>query len=168
MINNLKAHGEITSKLLYSIMVPRTIFVARCAITGNYRLFKLISHGSVMFDEKPSCMRLDLESIDLVDRSVSQTVTAGKVRTLVVLGPFTGTIKIQDLDVYPLKFHPECEKLQASILARAKKWVGLIGVHHKEFDGVAAIKKDSRLVRQTVSLHCPYWLCAWQLIRTNT
>jgi len=66
------------------------------------------------------------------------------------LGAFSGTVKIQDLDVYPLKFHPESDQLKASILARARKWVGLIGVHHKEFDGVAAVKTDRRLVRQTV------------------
>ncbi|KAE9402944.1 P-loop containing nucleoside triphosphate hydrolase protein [Gymnopus androsaceus JB14] len=139
-------YASTIAKLLYSIMVPRTIFVARCAITGNYRLFKLISHRVY------HARRLSRQTaIDLVDKAVSQTVTAGKVRTVVVLGPFSGTVRIQDLDVYPLKFHPEWEKLQASILARARKWVGLIGVHHKEFDGVAAIKnKDLRLVRQTV------------------
>ncbi|KAH7871023.1 P-loop containing nucleoside triphosphate hydrolase protein [Lentinula edodes] len=149
-IQKLKAHGEITSKLLYSILVPRSIFVARCAITGNHRLFKLISYSHVMIDDKPRCIRLDLESIDLVDRHVSQTVGAGRVRTVVALNAFDGTVKIQDLDVYPLKFHPECESLRVSILSRAKKWVDLIGVHHKEFDGVAAIKHEKRLIRQTV------------------
>ncbi|KAJ3850524.1 P-loop containing nucleoside triphosphate hydrolase protein [Lentinula lateritia] len=149
-IQKLKAHGEITSKLLYSILVPRSIFVARCAITGNHRLFQLISYSHVMIDDKPRCIRLDLESIDLVDRHVSQTVGAGRIRTVVALNAFDGTVKIQDLDVYPLKFHPECESLRVSILSRAKKWVDLIGVHHKEFDGVAAIKHEKRLIRQTV------------------
>ncbi|KAJ4467256.1 P-loop containing nucleoside triphosphate hydrolase protein [Lentinula aciculospora] len=149
-IQKLKAHGEITNKLLYSILVPRSIFVARCAITGQYRLFKLISHSYVIIDDKPRCTRLDLESIDLVDKPVSQTVGAGRVRTVVALNAFNGTVKIQDLDVYPLKFHPDCENLRASILTRAKKWADLIGVHHKEFDGVAAIKNEKRLIRQTV------------------
>ncbi|KAJ3792852.1 P-loop containing nucleoside triphosphate hydrolase protein [Lentinula aff. detonsa] len=149
-IQKLKAHGEITSKLLYSILVPRSLFVARCAITGHYRLFKLISYNYVMIDDKPRCIRLDLESIDLVDRHVSQTVGVGRVRTVVALSAFNGTVKIQDLDVYPLKFHPDYETLRDSILVRAKKWVNLIGVHHKEFDGVAAVKNEKRLIRQTV------------------
>ncbi|KAJ3837895.1 P-loop containing nucleoside triphosphate hydrolase protein [Lentinula raphanica] len=149
-IQKLKAHGEITSKLLYSILVPRSLFVARCAITGHYRLFKLISYNYVMIDGKPRCIRLDLENIDLVDRPVSQTVGVDKVRTVIALSGFDGTAKIQDLDVYPLIFHPNYEQLRDFILVRAKKWVNLIGIHHKEFDGVAAMKNEKRLIRQTV------------------
>ncbi|KAF5385540.1 hypothetical protein D9757_006723 [Collybiopsis confluens] len=150
-INNLKAHGEITHDLLYSILVPRSLFVARCAITGHYRLFQLVSYTKILnMDDKPCGTRLDLESIDLVDKPVSQTASPGRVHTTVGITGFKGTVKIQEMDVYPLKFHPDYEKLQVTILARAKKWVSLIGVHHKEFDGVAAVKVERRLIRQTV------------------
>ncbi|KIK53847.1 hypothetical protein GYMLUDRAFT_178329 [Collybiopsis luxurians FD-317 M1] len=150
-INNLKAHGEITSELLYSILVPRSLFVARCAITGHDRLFKLVSYTKMLnLDNKLCGTRLDLESIDLVDRPMSQMASPGKVHTVIGIPLFKGIVKIQELDVYPLKFHHESEKLQEVVLARAKKWVSLIGVHHKEFDGVAAVKNERRLIRQTV------------------
>ncbi|KAJ7082566.1 P-loop containing nucleoside triphosphate hydrolase protein [Mycena epipterygia] len=40
-IERLTAHGEITFELLYAILVPRTLVVARCAVTGLERLFQL-------------------------------------------------------------------------------------------------------------------------------
>ncbi|KAF9012833.1 hypothetical protein BDZ89DRAFT_476607, partial [Hymenopellis radicata] len=42
-INRLKSHGEITYDLLYAILVPRSLIVTHCAITGAPRLFKLES-----------------------------------------------------------------------------------------------------------------------------
>jgi hypothetical protein len=48
-----------------------------------------------------------------------------------------GTVKIDSLDTYPLKFHAHPEGLNESIMKRGKKWVSLIGVHHKQFDGAA-------------------------------
>ena len=64
---------------------------------------------------------------------------------------FRGVVKIDSLDAYPLKFHPDSEGLRASTIERAKKWVGLIGVHHMQYDGLAAIKGGlDRIVRHSV------------------
>ncbi|KAJ7121717.1 P-loop containing nucleoside triphosphate hydrolase protein [Mycena epipterygia] len=40
-IERLTAQGEITFELLYATLVPRTLIVARCAVTGLERLFQL-------------------------------------------------------------------------------------------------------------------------------
>ncbi|KAJ7271425.1 hypothetical protein B0H12DRAFT_1229076 [Mycena haematopus] len=40
-IDRLTAHNEITFALLYAILVPRTLVVARCAATGPERFFRL-------------------------------------------------------------------------------------------------------------------------------
>lgn len=42
-IANLTAHGEITFDLLYAILVPRTILVTECPITGEPRALQLLS-----------------------------------------------------------------------------------------------------------------------------
>ena len=98
--------------------------------------------------------QLQMESVDLVDRSTTHTVMVGKVQTVVHLKPIRGTVKIDSLDAYPIKFHPNETELRETITKRGKKWVSLIGVHHKEFDGVAAVKNSGSLTRHNVGLLC--------------
>ncbi|KAF9456240.1 hypothetical protein BDZ94DRAFT_1350405 [Collybia nuda] len=146
-IKRLTSHSEITFERLYAILIPRTIFVARCAITGLPRLFKLMSFQRTSADGKP-VYQLLCESVDVIDRGASQTV--GKVQTIILLKYFKGTIDIQSLDAYPMRYHPDEKKLRETLLRRGKKWVSLIGVHHKQYDGVAALKLEDKLVKHNV------------------
>lgn len=148
-INRLKSHKEITFDTLYAILVPRTTFVTRCAITGVPRLFELESSSRVSLDGVP-CYQLNCESYDLVDRPATQTVGVGRVSTSILLRMFKGTVKIDTLDAFPMKYHPDVEALTRVTLDRAKKWVGLIGVHHRQFSGLAALKVGERLLRHNV------------------
>ena len=150
-INRLISHSEITFDLLYAILIPRSVMVARCAITGLPRLFELTSwqrvcnNGTVMY-------QLQLESVDLVDRTATRSVVVGKIQTVVCIRPVLGTVKIVSLDAYPIKFHPDEEGLRETILKRGKKWVSLIGAHHRQYDGIAAVKSSCSLSRHNVGL----------------
>ncbi|KAI0634518.1 P-loop containing nucleoside triphosphate hydrolase protein [Trametes polyzona] len=62
----------------------------------------------------------------------------GRVEHRIYLPRFKGTAKIDTLDIYPLKYHPEAPTLEAALLARGKKWLELKGVHHMQYDGPAA------------------------------
>lgn len=146
-IKRLTSHSEITFDLIYAILIPRSIMVARCAFTGLPRLFELISWQRV-----GGMYQLQLESIDLVDRTAKRSVGVGKIQTSVCLKPVRGTVKIDSLDAYPIKFHPDEEKLRETITKRGKKWVSLIGVHHKQYDGIAAVKRSDSLSRHHVGL----------------
>ncbi|KAG6864452.1 hypothetical protein C0991_009401 [Blastosporella zonata] len=138
-IKRLKSHQEMTYDLLFAILVPRTLFVTKCAITGRPRLFKLISAQRTALEGK-SCYQLTCESIDLVDRISDGSVVVGKVQTQILVRQFKGTTKIQNLDAYPLEYHPNPAALLEVLLKRGKKWVGLVGVHHKQYRGIAATK----------------------------
>lgn len=104
---------------------------------------------------------LHLESVDLVDRSVTHSVVVGKVETVVLLRPVCGTVKIDSLDAYPLKFHSDEKGLREAIATRGKKWVGLIGVHHRQYDGIAAVKCGDTLLRHNVGFFSPPRLLCW-------
>ena len=94
--------------------------------------------------------QLQLESVDLIDRPATRSVVVGKIHTVVCLRPVRGTVKIDSLDVYPIKFHPDEEKFRETIMKRGKKWPSLIGVHHKQYDGIAASKGSDNLSRHHV------------------
>lgn len=153
-INRLKSHSEITWDLIYAILVPQSIIVTRCAVTGAPRLFKLESAVQTSVDGK-SCYQLNCTSMDLVDRPVTQSVGVAKVTTQILLvKSFRGTVKIESLDAYPIRFHPDAPKLCEMIRERGKKWVSLNGVHHKQFNGIGALKHGQQhktLLRHNVS-----------------
>ncbi|KAJ2912404.1 hypothetical protein MD484_g8012, partial [Candolleomyces efflorescens] len=148
-LKRLTKHGEITYELLHGILVPRTLFVIKCAVTGLPRLLQLSYFQKTAIEGK-SMYQLVLESVDLVDRTMSNTVGVGKVQTVVYLPTFRGAVPITSLNAYPLKFHPDEAGLREAILKRGKKWNSLMGVHHKEYDGLAALKCQNRVAKHNV------------------
>ena len=103
-----------------------------------------------MVDGQPM-YQLNLESVDLIDQTLTKGVVVGRVQTTVFIKRMRGTVRIDTLDAYPLKFHPDEKGLREGLLLRGKKWVGLIGTHHMQYDGVAAIKVHDTLLRHNVS-----------------
>jgi len=81
----------------------------------------------------------------------TRSVVVGKIQKCVSLRPVRGTVKIDSLDAYPIKFHPDEDNLRKTIMKRGEKWVSLIGIHHKLYDGVAGVKCGDSLTRHNVS-----------------
>lgn len=150
-VEQLTSNGEISFDLLYSILIPLCLMVTRCCITGLPRLFQLISWIRTSVEGMP-IYELSLQSVDLVDWPLTHGVVVGKVHTIVYIKPMHGIFKIDKLDAYPLKFHSDPEGLKQKIMMRGKKWVSLIGVHHKEFNGVAALKAGDKILKHIVSI----------------
>ncbi|KAJ7097392.1 hypothetical protein C8R44DRAFT_843635 [Mycena epipterygia] len=148
-VERLTAHGEITFDLLYAILVPRTLVVARCAVTGLERIFELQSFTHTSIDCVPA-YQLTLEAVDLVDRPLTQSLTVGRVQIFACIPYFKGVGRIDTLDVFPLKFHNAEAQLRETITRRGQKWVDLIGVQHMQYNGIAATKETGKLVRHNV------------------
>lgn len=148
-VSKLTSHGEITFDLLYAILVPRSIIVTTCAVTGLPRLFKLISSTRGYVDSR-SAYHLTCESVDLIDGTANHNVRVGRAQSIITIGHFEGTVQITSLDAFPLKYHPEAAKLPETIIRRGRKWVGLIGVHHKQYKGIAASKSDDKVFKHDV------------------
>jgi len=150
-IKRLTDHGEITFDLLYSILVPGEIMVATCSITGLPRLFHLASWTRVAIEGKPM-YQLNLESVDLVDRPLTKDVIVGRVQSTVFLKAVRGTVRIDSFDAYPLKFHQNEKAVREAVMKRGNKWVSLIGLHHMQYDGLAALKCGDKFLRHSVGL----------------
>ncbi|OBZ76351.1 ATPase family AAA domain-containing protein 3B [Grifola frondosa] len=70
-IANLTSHGEITFDILYAILVPRTVLITECPITGEPRALQLIS-ASKISTMTGAVYEILCESIDAVDGNVPQ------------------------------------------------------------------------------------------------
>lgn len=166
MIANLTAHGEITSELLYAILVPRTIIVTECPVTGETRALQLRALRQVKLGsgKASTVWRLLCESIDSLEeaihgRNVESNVNGrapgqanqprtpsvgeksfGRVETVIYIEPFSGTKKINTLAAFPLKYSRDPEGLKEMLLERGRKWASLKGIHHVHYQGTAAFR----------------------------
>lgn len=148
-IRNLTSHGEITYELLYSVFVPRTIVITRCPSSNELRALEVITAAQVC-TISGTFLDLTLESVDMVDEHDGST-RFGRVRSRVTIPAFKGTVAINSLDAYPLKYHPSPDELYKVLLDRGRKWASLCEVRHVHYNGTAAIRVNSKMVRYNLN-----------------
>jgi hypothetical protein len=68
----------------------------------------------------------------------------GEVKTSLAIAEFRGVKKINTLDVFPLQYHEQAEKLKDALTARGRKFISLIGIHHRNYKGIAFIKQKGK------------------------
>jgi hypothetical protein len=59
----------------------------------------------------------------------------GETLVELVIKKFHGTKKIDCLDVFPLHYHPNQNKVKANLIKCGQKFVSLIGVHYRQYRG---------------------------------
>lgn len=148
-IRNLTSHGEITYELLYSVFVPRTIVITRCPSSNELRALEVVTAAQVI-TISGAFMDLTLESVDMVDEH-DNTTRFGRVRSRVTIPMFKGTVPINSLDAYPIKYHPTPDELHKVLLDRGRRWAALCEVHHVHYKGTAAIRVNNKMVKYNLN-----------------
>lgn len=148
---NLTSHGEITFDLLFALMVPRSIMVTTCPVTGEPQALQLTSATKI---RTPSGFIYNLicEGIDGDDSDTPNAKGFCRVQSRVILPSFNGTVKLTSLDAYPIQFHPREAELKRSLIARGRKWASLTGVqaHHMHYKGTGAFKCQGKVIKYNV------------------
>lgn len=175
-IARLTSHKEITFSLLYGVLVPRSILVTTCPTTGEPRAVQLVSATKIVTETGRSFYDVLCESVDEDDdtggsdtrrrrprhsaddelRRVGGDRAFGRVSHRIIIPQFDGTVKINELDAYPIKYHSNEARLREALIARGKKWAHYRGIHHVQYDGravlcIAGQGGCKRLVRYNVS-----------------
>ncbi len=187
-IENLTSHGEITFDLLHTVMVPRSTLATVCPITGEPRALHLVSATKIV-TQCGALYDLLCESIDAIDnantdgwgsdnsteaevRKAGGGLQFGKVQNRVIIPEFGGTIDINTLDAYPIKYHPNEAELRKTLLARGQKWVSLKGVHHVQYNGTGAhcLSSGKKPIKYNVGVHLsfPIRVCFDTLLQVNS
>jgi len=165
-IKNLVSHGEIKWEYLYAILVPRSIIVAQCAITGEPTAYKIKSVIRSCSDGSPA-YQLTCESIDLIDKPTTNAVVVGRVETIIHLKMFKGTVKITTLDAYPIQYHSSPNELRQSLMERGRKWVSLTGVQHKQYKGIAALQSGDKILKHNIDSRVMLDRVTFKKLNTN-
>ncbi|KAH9903181.1 hypothetical protein C8Q73DRAFT_673492 [Cubamyces lactineus] len=155
-LDALVSKGEVTFDLLPAVLAPRTILISRCSTTGAWRAFRLRS-ARMIRTASTDVLDLTCESIDVVaesshcvccrvygsPESAPSTPAWGaegayeRVRSRFLIPQFDGSVRIDSLQIFPIRFHPDAARLEATLVARGKRWLSLQGVHHMQYDGPA-------------------------------
>ncbi|KZT64964.1 P-loop containing nucleoside triphosphate hydrolase protein [Daedalea quercina L-15889] len=144
-IANLLTNKEMKSDLLSTILVPGTVLISSDPATGEPCASQLKS-----FTKGPHGYTLECEGLDVMDSAQDTTEEPASLRRAATqhfgrvvrrldIPYFKGVVKINSLPVYPMRYHSDEAGLKAALLARARKWVGLNGVHHMHYQGTAVV-----------------------------
>ncbi len=153
-ISSLVSHGEITFDLLYAILLPGTIIVRRCPITHETRALRLIKSEKFVNLCGQQYYGLDCDGLEEMvnededadnsigwsdeDMAACSGARFGFVETRALISYFSGVERINTLSAFPIQYHPDAEGLTALLLARARKWASLSGIHHMHCQGTAS------------------------------
>ncbi|KAI0755321.1 P-loop containing nucleoside triphosphate hydrolase protein [Daedaleopsis nitida] len=167
-IASLVSHGEITFDLLYAILVPGTVIVRRCPITRETRAVRLRSATKSVNSCGQWFYSLRCEGLEEMvkgdddddDDEIGWSDEGTKVKRFgwghnqAMVAEFSGVEKIHRLSAFPLQFHPDPTALCAMLVARARKWVALSGVHHVQYRGTGSrwewVNGNQKLQRYSV------------------
>ncbi|KAF2193260.1 P-loop containing nucleoside triphosphate hydrolase protein [Zopfia rhizophila CBS 207.26] len=69
----------------------------------------------------------------------------GYITQTVSIAPYDGYRALQNLHVLPLDYHPEKERITRNLLERGRRFISLLGVHYRWYEGAAlALSESSR------------------------
>jgi hypothetical protein len=145
------ANKVITFEHLYTIFVPGSSIYTRewgrdCAsklTQGNY--FEHPKYGP--------CFGVNSQSVNWDGDRFGYNGTQHLILS------YAGTVKIQELDVFPLEFHPDEKKVRSRLITRGKLFEQYHGYHYKQYKGFGIGKNmcgqdikvtvDSRIIIDT-------------------
>lgn len=141
---DLLAHQEIMFEHLWALIEPNTHVYHRVWYTEQDQILLAKS-----FEEREDRdgSKYGLVTCDII---CDDGNSFGLVETRIKIRYFHGAKAIQNLEVYPLQFHPEAEALKKNVIARGKKF-GELNKSYKEATGPALIEIDNELRKISAS-----------------
>ncbi|KAL8870910.1 MAG: hypothetical protein Q9174_003152 [Haloplaca sp. 1 TL-2023] len=146
-------HKLISFNDLWLIFEPGTTIVTTRA---KRQIAAKLKHTALSVGKHEDVFNLESESIYFDGE------TFGWDPLCYEISEFAGVMKIDELPVCPLDYHPEVTKIKKRLIANGRKFEQLAGLHHKAYKGVALHSHqpyyvDSRIIidAKTYNRHNP-------------
>ncbi|KAF2174657.1 P-loop containing nucleoside triphosphate hydrolase protein [Zopfia rhizophila CBS 207.26] len=128
---SLLKRGEITYDLLWALFKPNSDVYSICPGTQAGRCLKYI-HGEEIVDPTGSAyFRVEGRFFDFDGERIGEAIGRTKIEK------FRGTVQINVLATYPLRFHPDPDRTRNDLIQHGRTFLSLRGIHYKEYDGNA-------------------------------
>jgi hypothetical protein len=128
----LTSFGEITYDLLWALFVPNSLAYHFHEFTEQHQIFLVRSVQYLRRQDKSFYLSLDCDIITRDGKS------SGFARdSSLEIDEFQGARKIQDLIVFPLKYHADASVIRDLAIRRGKKFIQMVGPTYHEISGPA-------------------------------
>ena len=136
---------EITYDLLWSLFKPNTVVYTTCYGTHKPRCVSYRFGEERTMDDGTDYFHLECYCLDFDGK------TFGEATVELGISKFRGTKQIDSLGVFPLEYHPNRSEVQAYLVECGRKFVSLMGVHHRQYRGDAFYIRKGKPVRVPVN-----------------
>jgi hypothetical protein len=140
---SLLARRKITYDLLWALFKPGSLVYMTCPSTSLPRGVRY-SFG----EEKKSARDVDCFEIHSHYFDFDGDVFGESTETLQI-EIFRGATRIENLPAYPLGYHPD-KAIKERLVSSGRKFVSLMGCHHREYHGNMFILSQRQLVKYRV------------------
>jgi len=130
-LSALLEKNEITYDLLWALFEPNVEVYATCNGTSASRCVVYNHCEERTRRSGAKYLYIDTRYLN-TDGKVLGEATAG-----IEIDRFRGTKRIELLPAYPLKHHPEQDKVREDLIEYGRKFVSLMGSHHRQYEGKA-------------------------------
>ena len=141
---SLLQNDEITYDLLWALFKPNSVVYTTCFGTDKPRcvLFdggeeKATNFGAKYYNME--CRYLDYNGQVFGEASVDLAIFK-----------FRGRKRISTLKAFPLQYHPDEEGIKAQLTQCGRKFVSMLGAHHRHCQGTAFYMKEGEPVKISV------------------
>jgi hypothetical protein len=136
--NALLQEGKISFDLLWILFQPNTLVYTTCPGSDQPRCLKF-DLGQMEQSSQGECFfKLDCRYLDYDGK------VFGEVESSLAITEFRGVKKINTLNVFPLQYHEQPEKLKDALTGRGRKFISLIGIHHCNYKGIAFVRQKGK------------------------
>lgn len=139
----LLARGEITYDLLWALIRPDEMLLTQCPGTGELRGVRANS-GEYVEERGALKFRVEARHFDFDGERF------GEVSARYTMAKFSGRKLIRNLDIFPLHYHPDAQKIEQQLVATGRRFTQLQHVHCQHYRGIGFNYVNGELRKHTV------------------
>lgn len=137
----LLQEGKITYDMLWALFKANSHVITTCPGSGQMRCLQYNMGEEKKTEQGVEYFELQCQYLDF-DGQVFGTVTEK-----LPIERFRGARAVTALDVYPMYFYRTPNEIMHSLIERGRKFIDLMGSHHRVYDGLAFRRTREGLVR---------------------
>ncbi|KAL9126352.1 MAG: hypothetical protein Q9217_004582 [Psora testacea] len=143
-LSPLLKNGEIIYDLLWALFRPNTIVYTICLDTEKALCIRFDRGEEKTSSTGVTYFHMECRYLD------SDGAVFGEVSTALGVAKFAGVKRIVAFDAFPLVCHPRRSEMRAGLVARGRRFITLLGVHHLQYHGNAFYLQKGELVEVPV------------------
>lgn len=141
----LLENHEITYDLLWALFKPNTVVYTTCFGTGKPRCVKYDFGEERTTNNGVEYFHLECRYVDFDGK------VFGEASIELAILKFRGTKRINSLDAFSLEYHQNKDEIQPKLVECGRKFVSLMGVHHRQYRGDAFYMRKGQPIKVPVN-----------------